>query len=375
MKSKTFLLSLFLIALGVATFSSCDNTAASLQSNGFTLQGKLENAQNITAYFDQISFDKSNTSMAKAEIDGSGKFEFHLDEMLTEGIYRLRIGARKAFFYFDGNTNLVKLNGSLNSFDKYDFKLDASEASQDFQKAMQLIANRDFASLETYLKEGKAIPAAFIASDLYQNNSKQLPLFKSLNDRLNSEASNSTYATIFGQLVQNMEAKIAAQRATELVQVGKPAPEIRLSGPDGQERALSDLKGKIVLLDFWASWCGPCRRENPKVVETYKKYKEQGFTVFSVSLDGVNPRMRNKFKTEEDVNRQQDQAKKKWVDAIAKDNLIWDSHVSDLKHWNSIAAKTYGVRSIPQTFLIDRDGNIAALNPRHNLEEELKKLL
>ncbi|MFT7606852.1 MAG: hypothetical protein ACI8VT_004455, partial [Saprospiraceae bacterium] len=99
------------------------------------------------------------------------------------------------------------------------------------------------------------------------------------------------------------------------------------------------------------------------------------FTVYSVSLDGINPRLLNRYKTPEEINQQLEGAKKRWADAIEKDELIWDNHVSDLKYWNSTAAQTYGVRSIPQTFLIDQNGNIAATNPRFTLEEEIKKLL
>ncbi len=135
-----------------------------------------------------------------------------------------------------------------------------------------------------------------------------------------------------------------------------PAPDISLPGPDGKNHALSNLKGKVVLLDFWASWCGPCRRANPHVVETYKKYKDKGFEVFSVSLDRPD-------------------GKQNWIDAIAKDGLLWDNHVSDLQFWSSAPAAVYGVRSIPKTFLIGRDGKIVALNPREQLEEELLKVL
>ncbi|MBT8228830.1 MAG: TlpA family protein disulfide reductase, partial [Bacteroidia bacterium] len=158
------------------------------------------------------------------------------------------------------------------------------------------------------------------------------------------------------------------------VQLGQPAPDIVLPDVDGKTRKLSDLKGSIVLLDFWASWCGPCRRANPHVVETYHKYKEQGFTVFSVSLDGLDARTKSRF-PEAQLDEQMKKQKQRWLDAIAKDKLEWDWHVSDLKKWDSSGAATYGVRSIPTTFLIDRDGNIAALNPRNNLEEEIKKII
>jgi peroxiredoxin len=137
--------------------------------------------------------------------------------------------------------------------------------------------------------------------------------------------------------------------------VGDVAPDISLANPSGQKMSLSDLKGQVVLLDFWASWCGPCRRENPNVVKTYNEYKDKGFTVFSVSLD---------------------KSKDRWVGAIQKDGLVWENHVSDLKGWSSSGAKKYGVRGIPATFLIDENGVIKAVNVRGGkLESELKKML
>lgn len=120
---------------------------------------------------------------------------------------------------------------------------------------------------------------------------------------------------------------------------GNIAPDLAFPDPDGKVRKLSDLRGKVVLLDFWASWCGPCRRENPHVVAMYNKYHDKGFEVFSVSLD-------------RDASS--------WKAAIAKDNLVWPNHVSDLKQWGSEAAKIYGVNSIPCTFLLDREGHILA---------------
>lgn len=124
---------------------------------------------------------------------------------------------------------------------------------------------------------------------------------------------------------------------------GMAAPDISLPDPSGKNRKLSDLRGKVVLIDFWASWCGPCRRENPNVVRAYEKYKSKGFDIFSVSLDSDGG---------------------KWQAAIQQDNLTWKNHVSDLKGWQSAAAKQYGVTSIPHTILVGKDGKIVATHLR-----------
>ena len=139
------------------------------------------------------------------------------------------------------------------------------------------------------------------------------------------------------------------------INIGAIAPEINLKGPNGDLISLSSLKGKVVLLDFWASWCRPCRAENPNVVRLYNKYKDKGFTVYSVSLD---------------------QNKDKWLAAIVQDQLNWSNHVSELTGWKSSAGAKYGISSIPKTFLINKKGEIIAYDLRGNeLEQKLSEIL
>lgn len=145
-------------------------------------------------------------------------------------------------------------------------------------------------------------------------------------------------------------------------QQGKPAPDFTQQSLSGENISLSQFRGKIVLIDFWASWCGPCRRENPNLVATYNKYKDKkfktanarGFVVLSVSLD---------------VNREA------WEKAIKEDKLNWPTHVSDLKGWKNDAAVLYKVKSVPSNVLVDGEGKIVGVNLRGEaLEKALKKL-
>ncbi len=150
--------------------------------------------------------------------------------------------------------------------------------------------------------------------------------------------------------------------ALEGLKPGNKAPELVYKNPNDSLIALSSLHGKIVLIDFWASWCGPCRRENPYVVEAYNEYKnktfkggEKGFTVYSVSLD---------------MN------KGAWVNAIANDKLAWPYHVSDLKYWSSDAGAKYNVNSIPTNWLIDGKGVIIAVSMHGEaLSKKLESML
>jgi peroxiredoxin len=155
-------------------------------------------------------------------------------------------------------------------------------------------------------------------------------------------------ASFFGKKVGDIV------RASEGSSVGAKAVDFTLPDVNGKPVSLSSYKGKYVLIDFWASWCGPCRQENPNVVKAYNSFKSKGFDVLGVSLD---------------------RDKDDWTKAIEKDNLTW-THESDLKYWDNEVAKLYGVQAIPANFLLDKDGNIIGKNLRGEaLEAKLKEVM
>jgi thiol-disulfide isomerase/thioredoxin len=166
------------------------------------------------------------------------------------------------------------------------------------------------------------------------------------------------YAQRFVQTFGEKSPKAAAEIKAELeramrLMTGAVAPDFAQATPEGKELKLSDLRGKYILIDFWASWCGPCRRENPNVVRMYEQYKDKGFDILSVSLDN---------------------SRERWLQAIEQDKLSW-KHVSDLKGWENTVAQMYEVQGIPKTFLIDPQGKIIATDLRGpSLEAKLAEL-
>jgi len=356
-KIKLFLL-LALPLLAVAT--SCQDAGSA-----HALKGSVANAANLQVLLEQVFFDPNSAPVAfgRVSADASGNFVIEQKEAFPAGLYRLTIGAKRMFFMLGGDEKTVEIKGNLETIDRLQIEATGSETLTCYvnvvKEMIQTGAQLTPETAKVLAQKGcNPLMRAFFTTQLLgQNAGSFIDEFKAAGQALNTDMPGSKYATDFTNMVSSLEKQLLQQQQPAGgIQVGQPAPDISLPGPDGKSRSLASLKGKVVLLDFWASWCRPCRMANPHVVEVYNKYKGKGFDVFSVSLDRPGQ-------------------KDAWVAAIKQDGLVWDSHVSDLQFWNSAPAAVYGVRSIPHTFLIDRNGNVAAINPRNNLEQELLKVL
>ena len=191
----------------------------------------------------------------------------------------------------------------------------------------------------SFIDQNMGSPASL--SGLSQLNlDTDMDYYEKVQDALKEDFGHSFYYKMVGTQIESYKKKkklaesgqVQRQEKNSKYSSGMVAPNIKMDGPGGKTKELKDLRGNVVLIDFWASWCKPCRRENPNLVRTYQKYKDDGFEVFSVSFD---------------------KNKDRWIQAIENDNLTWDGHVSDLQGWQNAAGQEYGISSIPHTILLD----------------------
>jgi len=370
MKNGFFVLLLMVMGMGLW---SCQP-----EIKGTQIDGKISDAANMQVFVDKVTLNKANAVLEKMEIPGSGEFSFSFPEGLEAGIYNLRIGSQRAHLILDGAEKKIEITGSLQDLGQMNYQVKGSPHTQSYVDMVKGLNNRRYNAddLNAFIDTvSNPFTAAFITYQM-GNDGRVLPYHKAAHQKLVASYPNDPSSIEYGNLIQVVERQYNLMKANEKIQVGQPAPDITAPNPQGKEMSLSDLKGKIVLLDFWASWCGPCRRENPNVVKVYEKYKDQGFTVFSVSLDGLDNRTKARL-GEDQIDKYLKNEKRKWQAAIEQDDLKWDYHVSELRKWDTQAAATYGVRGIPKAFMIDRDGTIGAVGVRGAamIERELKRLL
>jgi len=332
--------------------------------------------------FKQIYLDTLNGQnpwiFVSSAIDDNGSFKL-VAPIANTDIYRLRLDDKNYMWLILSPGEKVSLktvgaqlggNATIQGSPQTQLLYNAMNTSQQFE-SQKAALNQKYSEVQSSPKRDSL--AAIIINQFRVNDSLQKSSLKA-----QMEKNPSSLAWIFFQdkldmttdfeiidkidaamfkaypnngFIQQHHQQVSVERKTA---IGAQAPEIALADVDGNIRKLSSLKGKVVLIDFWASWCGPCRKENPNVVAVYGKYKDKGFEVFSVSLD---------------------KDKAAWLQAITKDNLSWPNHVSDLKYWKSEGAAIYGVSSIPYTVLIDKKGKIVAKKLRGvELENKVKEL-
>lgn len=308
-------------------------TTPSAQTSNTTLTGKIVGlGPNAQIYLDLVS--NSGTEIGnKATVATDGSFSFAL-ALKHAGVYRLRTGQRfMPLVLHPGDA--LDVQADMGKFEAY--QINGSEASVALKPFVVDKFRLD--QVTNFVNTSKDALASWYVVRLFSiDYGDHLGNYQKVREQLLVQYPDGPYTSQFATRVAEDAAKVQQQPG---IRLGVTPPEIALPDPNGKVISLSSLKGKVVLIDFWASWCGPCRKSNPELVEIYKKYKDRGFTVYSVSLD---------------------RAKDAWVKAIKDDKLSWPTHVSELKQWEGRVNTLYGVEGIPATFLLDRSGKVAGKN-------------
>jgi len=381
-----------LSAMLLVSCSNENDSADSAYPENFSIAGTVQGAANTTVYLEAATQD-GIVDVAKGLTDEDGKFELK-GNIPGMGIYQLRLGETEenVIPLTLAPKDEVKLQTSLDRFvrepklsgpkwtravnvylaniaelaeKQNQFMLEnQGEVDQAKKQAFQkklMLKMENLAKRE--IDQNPSSPANIIlVSALYPNmgfemwDKGNLAYVAKVGEAFSKAYPDSPIAQNMLMQVGQLETAFSQFEQSQAQQTdGEVAPEIAMKSPEGKIIKLSDLRGKHVLIDFWASWCGPCRRENPNVVRLYQAYKDKGFTILSVSLD---------------------EDKEKWKAAILQDGLVWPNHVSDLLGWRTPMTQIYGFSGIPHTVLVDPAGKIVARNLRGEaLEQKLKELL
>jgi thiol-disulfide isomerase/thioredoxin len=372
-----------------------DKGPISGKSYKFTIEGTFENGKGRALYLQKIG-SENFIPIDTVIIDAKGRFSFRESTTIPE-FFIIKTETGPFINLLLHGREKVKITGDYNNIENYSIEgseesgkirqlnLETGRVIKEINKlnlisrdsvnspnyaALRIKNNEIYISLmaglkqysQTFIDENSGSIICLLA--LYGQVGPQMMVFHPIKDMRVYEKVDSSLFSVYPDLplVQNLhdyiaviKAQVASQQqsAPGTFAPGTEVPDISLSSPEGNPIKLSSLRGKIVLLDFWASWCQPCRRESPTLVENYNKYHNKGFEIYQVSLD----------RTRED-----------WINGIKQDQLNW-THVSDLKYWGSSVVPQFNIKGIPMNYLLNKDGKVIASNLRGPaLGEKLKEL-